>query len=189
MPKTLCPPIERIRQRLSYDADTGRLFWLRVEAVTPHEKQWNSRYAGKEALRTLTSKGYFQGKVDGQKLLAHRVCWALHYGHWPDGQIDHINHIKTDNRIGNIRSVSPSENMMNRPDHVAARLARGATMADYGHYTDSALPGNSEHSENWQSLGRAARRVVLATRTEYLPIEESLIDYRDPCDSWNRGAQ
>ena len=62
-------------------------------------------------------------------------------------------------------------------------------MADCGHYTDSAQPGNSEHFENWEPLGVAARRVVLATRAEYLPIEESLIDYQDQCDSWNGGVQ
>lgn len=62
-------------------------------------------------------------------------------------------------------------------------------MADCGHYTDSAPTGNSEHFENWTPIALAARRVVLLARSEYLPIEESLIDYCDQCDSWNGGAK
>lgn len=49
----------------------------------------------------------------GKKLLAHRVIYAIVHGAMPDGQIDHINGNRVDNRIENLRYVSASENSHN----------------------------------------------------------------------------
>lgn len=46
--------------------------------------------------------------------MAHRVIWAIHYGEWPENEVDHINGNKTDNRIENLRIATPSENRCNR---------------------------------------------------------------------------
>ena len=46
-------------------------------------------------------------------VLMHRAAWALFYGRWPS-EIDHLNGIKTDNRLCNLREVSRSENNQNR---------------------------------------------------------------------------
>ena len=77
-------------------------------------RQWDGRYAGKRALNDLGNHGYLCGDVMGKKVLAHRVIWAMHYGDWPEGQIDHINMDKTDNRIINLRDVAQSPNQWNR---------------------------------------------------------------------------
>ena len=44
---------------------------------------------------------------------AHRLAWFYVHGEWPDGEIDHINWVKNDNRICNLRVVTHSENMQN----------------------------------------------------------------------------
>lgn len=44
---------------------------------------------------------------------AHRLAWLYVYGVWPDGEIDHVNNERGDNRIENLRVVSRSENMTN----------------------------------------------------------------------------
>jgi hypothetical protein len=76
-------------------------------------RAWNTRFAGKEAFRTKHNRGYLFGEVDNIQLLAHRVVWALYYGQWPSDEIDHINRVRADNRIENLRAVSHAENTKN----------------------------------------------------------------------------
>jgi len=63
---------------------------------------------------SVQTQGYLYGKVFGKNYLAHRVMWALEYGTWPDGDIDHVNQNKTDNRICNLRTASKTENARNK---------------------------------------------------------------------------
>ena len=52
--------------------------------------------------------------MDKSPLLAHRIAWALMYGEFPDGQLDHINGEPSDNRITNLRLATESQNKANR---------------------------------------------------------------------------
>ena len=105
------PTVAELRKLLSYDPDTGELHWR----YRPHGPQsWNTRYAGSQALDTPHSDGYRMGKINGVRMYAHRVAWALHHGHWPNGQIDHANGTRADNRISNLRDATSSENAKNR---------------------------------------------------------------------------
>jgi hypothetical protein len=58
-------------------------------------------------------KGYVIIRVDNNVYKAHRLAWLYVYGEWPDGEIDHINRNKSDNRIENLRVVTRSQNQMN----------------------------------------------------------------------------
>ena len=69
--------------------------------------------AGSLAGKT-TRRGYRMLLVRGKHYQAHRAAWFLHYGEWPDGQIDQINRDPGDNRICNLRVVTGSENCRNR---------------------------------------------------------------------------
>lgn len=107
---TITPDV--LRRLLRFDPDTGKLFWLWCDAVSV---QRNGQYAGKEALNTRGHDGYCKGKVMGVTLLAHRVIWAIVYGRWPEHYIDHINMVRSDNRLSNLREATRSENGCNRP--------------------------------------------------------------------------
>lgn len=104
------PSINRLKQCLSCDFETGTLTW---KPQPDRTKQWNARYSGKPALTASLRGGYRHGQVDRVKLRAHRVVWALYHGRWPSQEIDHINGNPSDNRIENLREVSRSAQMQN----------------------------------------------------------------------------
>lgn len=64
-------------------------------------------------VKTVSVHGYIVSMVQGKFLYGHRISWFLHYGTWPSDVIDHINRVKTDNRISNLRDVKPSVNVRN----------------------------------------------------------------------------
>lgn len=96
--------IDRLREVIDYSPDTGELRWkIRVGM-----RGRVGEIAGAE------HKGYIEFGLDGIRgIKAHRVAWAITHGNWPDGEIDHINGCKTDNRIGNLRIVSTAQNHQN----------------------------------------------------------------------------
>jgi len=106
---------ETLRKLLRYDGDTGRLFWLPRDSSEPRSAWWQSMYADKEALTSL-SDGYRCGIIKGKTYKAHRVIWAMHFGYWPDGgwEIDHIDGNRTNNRLPNLRLVTRADNCRNR---------------------------------------------------------------------------
>lgn len=96
--------VELLRQKLIYDPETGAL---------THRKN------GKAAFTTTCPWGYKCACVTISKgvtklVKAHRVAFALMEGRWPNGDIDHINGNRSDNRWSNLRECSRSENLHNQ---------------------------------------------------------------------------
>lgn len=95
---------ERVRELFLYDPETG-VFTRRV-----------GRRAGTKAgdiAGGIKPNGYRVIWI-GANYMAHRLAWLYVHGTWPEGQIDHINRVRDDNRIANLRSVACAENIQNR---------------------------------------------------------------------------
>jgi hypothetical protein len=52
-------------------------------------------------------------RIDGVLLREHRVIFAMVHGRWPDGDVDHRNRNKADNRPKNLREATRSLNNCN----------------------------------------------------------------------------
>lgn len=66
---------------------------------------------GNEML-TKHNTGYLVAVFEGKQRSVHHLVWARYYGKWPK-IIDHINGIKDDNRISNLREATKSQNCHN----------------------------------------------------------------------------
>lgn len=98
------PTKEEIEALLSYDRSSGLFVWN----IDMSQRVKKNSVAG-----GINGEGYIQITVKGKVLQAHRLAWIICNGSEPIGQIDHINRIKNDNRIENLRDVSRSENKQN----------------------------------------------------------------------------
>jgi len=94
---------KQLKSFLSYSSETGIFIWLPC------------RGAGKTgfAAGTPHTGGYINITVNKKRYYAHRLAWLYIHGVWPKHQIDHINHIRDDNRIENLREVTNQENHKN----------------------------------------------------------------------------
>jgi hypothetical protein len=60
-----------------------------------------------------TDNGYLSIGLKGRIYYAHRLAWLYVHGEWPVDFIDHINGIRSDNRILNLRECSAAQNSQN----------------------------------------------------------------------------
>lgn len=89
-----------VLELLDYDIETGVFTW---------KKQRRGVRVG-IPLGTCNGFGYLRITVLGQSYYAHRLAWFYVHGFWPKNEVDHINSIRSDNRICNLREATTSEN-------------------------------------------------------------------------------
>lgn len=58
--------------------------------------------------------GYIGISVNGDHYPAHRIVWLLKTGEWPNGDIDHIDGDRSNNRFENLRQVDRRTNSRNQ---------------------------------------------------------------------------
>jgi HNH endonuclease len=101
------PTAERVRELLSYDPDTGVFRWIKARRAVTVGAVAGSNYGN----------GYLRIKINDRAHLSHRLAWLYAHGEWPAAQIDHINGIRSDNRLVNLREATPGENQQNVAAH------------------------------------------------------------------------
>lgn len=111
-PATCAPPrcdgsltSEGLRCLLDYNPATGIFKW-----IGSRPKVTAGMVAG-----SIHAKGYRYIVVEGKSYRAGRLAWLYMNDIWPVDQIDHINGIRSDDRIDNLREATNSQNKMNTP--------------------------------------------------------------------------
>lgn len=72
----------------------------------------NSRKGGEVA--GYLKSGYRYIKIDGTQYMGHRLAWLYMTGDWPNGEVDHVNTARSDNRWKNLRIASAAQQAANR---------------------------------------------------------------------------
>lgn len=78
--------------------------------------------------------GYYHIQLRGKAYRLHRLIWMYLHNRWPDEMIDHINGIKTDNRLVNLREVTAKQNAENRNKINAVSGLKGVVPASNGRW-------------------------------------------------------
>tara|TARA_R110002020_G_scaffold472357_1_gene700266 strand:- start:6 stop:494 length:489 start_codon:yes stop_codon:yes gene_type:complete len=99
-------------------------------------------------------EGYLKIMVDGGRYRAHRLAWLYMTGDWPKYQIDHINGVKNDNRIDNLRDVTNAVNQRNTSRRINNK---------------SGVPGVVWHSRDhiWSVSITSGTRKMLGSFTDF----------------------
>jgi hypothetical protein len=100
---------EYLRDLLAYDPDTG-IFTRRRDSFNNGAVRWK---AGSIVGGVSKHFGYVIIGIQDFHYRAHRLAWLYVHGEWPKGLIDHINEVRHDNRLSNLRVADQSGNMHN----------------------------------------------------------------------------
>ena len=92
-----------LKEHLIYDSETG-LFWWKF----PRRKRQLNKPCGNRG-----NNGYVRISIDHKFYQAHRLAVLWQTGKMPIGDIDHINGVRHDNRIVNLRVVNRMVNLQN----------------------------------------------------------------------------
>ena len=88
-----------------FDYADGQLIWKNPRVPSRAK-------VGARAGTFSNTTGYRQVSVNSVTVMEHRVIFLWHYGHLPEN-VDHINHVREDNRIENLRAATVNENRYN----------------------------------------------------------------------------
>lgn len=108
MKPVILPPLERLQALLHYDPATGALTW--IDHPDPRTR---SRLVGKRA-GGVCGRGYRYVRIDGRKLLAHRVAFKMATGQEPPPEVDHQDCDRDNASEQNLRAATRSQNNGNK---------------------------------------------------------------------------
>jgi HNH endonuclease/AP2 domain len=144
----------RVKSLLTFDEQSGVFHWKVPRKGTRIDKK-----AG-----CVGSDGYWKIKIDGADYKAHRLAWLYLYGCWPTDQIDHINGIKTDNRISNLRLVTPNQNQQNRKPKKGGTGIKGVWRSKNRFIAQIAVNGKSIYLGSFKTKEEAGSAYAKAAK-------------------------
>jgi len=89
---------EKLKELLAYDSETGLFKWCVRVGKRIH--------VGSIAGHLDEISGYIRITVQGKIYQAHRLAWLYVHGYFPETDVGHINKVRHDNRIENLREAS-----------------------------------------------------------------------------------
>lgn len=153
---------DELKSALSYDAKTGIFTWK--------ENRGFNKTLGKQAGGLCNN--YLSIRFDGRAHWAHRLAWFYVYGQMPLGCIDHINGVKTDNRILNLRDASAQMNTQNIKRSIRPNMPLGvffnARKVSRAYSASIRIDGRSKHLGYFDTAELAHDAYIEAKRINHV---------------------
>ena len=155
----------------AFSYQDGRLYWK--HRPTHHfidewrQRIFNSRQAGSEA--GSIARGYQMVRFSWGKVGVHRIVFLMFHGYLPK-EVDHINGDPLNNRIGNLRAATHSQNLQNSKTSAANKSGRKGVSFHGTNQTWSAyirVGGRHVHLGSFKSLEAAALVRAEAEKKHY----------------------
>lgn len=152
---------------VSIEESGDKLFVSRDGSLTSATRQW------KPTKGNLERDGYRRIAVDGHHAVVARIVYEVFVEQIPDGmEIDHINTVRDDNRVDNLRAVTHRENLLNpitRPRRkvACARNAMLSVKAQGGEKIMVAM------RIGWEALKKPVRVNVNGVITDYATTKDA----------------
>lgn len=145
---------KRVRELLDYDPETGLLTWK-------VNRRGSARVG--DVAGTMDGAGYIKLSIDSKQYLAHRVVWLWNYGYFPEYQVDHINRVKVDNRVCNLREVSATCNLRNSCVSTRNRSGvKGVSVNKHGCHASIMIGGKQIHIKTVHDFAEAVAHRLAA---------------------------
>lgn len=97
---------EILKEHLYYDPETGVFTWLK--------SQYRPYSIGTRAGKIHARSGYERIGLLQKVYSSHRLAWMYVHGYFPEGEVDHINGYRSDNRINNLRTTDDTGTATNK---------------------------------------------------------------------------
>lgn len=94
----------RLKELLDYNPETGLVTRLVCTA---------NRHKVGEIVGAKGARGYLQATIYSKKYMLHRLIWLWVHGVWPTNDVDHRDRNRANNKLGNLREATRSENNHN----------------------------------------------------------------------------
>lgn len=101
-----------LKEIFEYDESSPSALRWKVDRFSGHGKL---QISSGSVVGSLNGSGYWQTTINGDMFAVHRLVYQMFFGTIPEGLIiDHINGIRSDNRVQNLRTISFSLNARNQ---------------------------------------------------------------------------
>lgn len=141
-----------VRELYDYNAETGHLF---------------SKKYGRPAGQAIGK--YLRVEIKGRRYKNHRIIWLWVHGCWPKSHLDHINGNGRDNRLCNLREVTPKQNAENTKGRVPVSGFKGV------------VP--SANKKKWKAqIGHGMTTIYLGTFSD---LEKAHLAYKQAAEKFH----